>query len=115
MYSNIDSKELFNIVLGDLQMVIDGELDCLGKEECEPILELLAEIRNSRPHLDSRIPINRNDLEFKRGDFLEDKDSDMRGSVLFINDSHLWLFDHKIDNQVNYEAKNYNRLRKAKP
>ena len=30
MYSNIDSKELFNIVLGDLQMVIDGELDCLS-------------------------------------------------------------------------------------
>ena len=45
MYSNIDSKELFNIVLGDLQMVIDGELDCLGKEECQPMLELLEEIR----------------------------------------------------------------------
>ena len=33
MYSNIDSKELFNIVLGDLKMVIDGEIDCLGNEE----------------------------------------------------------------------------------
>ena len=50
MYSNIDSKELFNIVLGDLQMVIDGELDCLGKEECQPMLELLEEIRN-RSHI----------------------------------------------------------------
>ena len=115
MYSNIDSQKLFDIVLDDIQMVIDGELDCLEKEGCESILELLEEIRNRSPHLDSRIPINRNDLEFKRGDFLEDKDGDIRGSVLFINDSHLWLFDHKKDNQVKYEAKNYNRLRKAKP
>ena len=115
MYSNIDSKELFNIVLGDIQMVIDGELDCLGKEECQPILELLEEIRNRSPHLDSRIPINRNDLELKRGDFVEDRDDDVRGSILFINNSHLWLFDHDKDNQVKYEAKNFNRLRKAKP
>ena len=114
MYSNIDSKELFNIILGDIQMVIDGELDCLGKEECQPILELLEEIRNRSPHLDSRIPINRNDLEFKRGDFLEDKDGDMRGSVLFINNNHLWLFDLDKDKQVKYEAKNFNRLRKVK-
>ena len=115
MYSNIDSQKLFDIVLDDLQMVIDGELDCLGKEECEPMLELLEEIRNRSPHLDSRIPINRNDLELKRGDFVEDRDDDVRGSILFINDSHLWLFDHKKDNQVKYEARNYDRLRKAKP
>ena len=115
MYSNIDSKELFNIVLGDLQMVIDGELDCLEANQLESILELLEEIRNRSPHLDSRIPINRNDLELKRGDFVEDKDDDVRGTVLFINESHLWLFDHDKDNQVKYEARNYDRLRKAKP
>ena len=115
MYSNVDSKELFNVVMLDIQMVVDGRLKSLEKEGCEAILELLEEIRNRSPHLDSRIPINRNDLKFKRGDFLEDKDGDIRGSVLFINDNHLWLFDHKKDNQVKYEAKNYNKLRKAKP
>jgi len=115
MYSNISSKELFNVVLLDIQMVVDGRLKSLEKEGCEAILELLEEIRNRSPHLDSRIPINRNDLEFKRGDFLEDKDGDMRGSVLFINNNHLWLFDLDKDKQVKYEAKNFNRLRKAKP
>ena len=115
MYSNVDSKELFNVVLLDIQMVVDGRLKSLEKEGCEAILELLEEIRNRSPHLDSRIPINRNDLELKRGDFVEDRDDDVRGSILFINESHLWLFDHDKDNQVKYEAKNYNRLRKAKP
>jgi hypothetical protein len=95
MYSNVDSKELFNVVLLDIQMVVDGRLKSLEKEGCEAILELLE--------------------EFKRGDFLEDKTRDIRGSVLFINDNHLWLFDHKKDNQVKYEAKNYNKLRKVKP
>ncbi len=115
MYSNVDSKELLNVFLLDIQMVVDGRLKSLEKEGCEAILELLEEIRNRSPHLDSRIPINRNDLEFKRGDFLEDKTRDIRGSVLFINDNHLWLFDHKKDNQVKYEVKNYNKVRKVKP
>ena len=115
MYSNVDSKELFNVVLLDVQMVVDGRLKSLEKEGGEAILELLEEIRNRSPHMDARRSIKRNDLKCKRGDLLEDKDGDMRGSVLLINDNHLWLFDHKKDNQVKYEAKNYNRLRKAKP